>query len=212
MAKLNAAFYDDKTYKDDFIVVLEHLLGTFYTLMRKKKYSKSQLTNEEQIRNALCEILDDKQTRSTDYLFIPEKPKFDEQYVDYAYYDIAVTNVKHFLERKEEDYIIECKRLNGGLPLNRQYLTKGVMRFVSGKYVSKHKTYGMIGFLVEKKFDAGKNIIAINKIAKEERIPVEFAKEITRHKIDSYNFTYHSTHKGGKQIYHLMFDIIPLLK
>jgi hypothetical protein len=176
--------------------------------MVSKKYTKQQLTTENQIRNILLSILRDKDIRlSNEYIYSAESPVIDSLYREIGYIDIFVTNVKHFLERSEEHYIIECKRLDGGLSLNRKYLTEGVMRFINNKYVTRHKSYGMIGFLVDKNFDAGENIGKINQLAANERIPVEFIKEIQPYTRNSYGVIYYSKHKKRKDLYHLMFRI-----
>ena len=65
----------------------------------------------------------------------------------------------------------------------------------------------MIGFLVAKKFDAEENIKKINRLVQEERIPVEFKREIHKHAKNNNGQIYLSTHKGGKDIYHLMFSV-----
>jgi hypothetical protein len=49
---------------------------------------------------------------------------------------------------------IECKRVNDkGNDLAKKYVSKGLMRFVTGKYSPGHEWMGMIGFVVDGKPD-----------------------------------------------------------
>ena len=64
-----------------------------------------------------------------DYHFYPEVPSYDGNFIQRGYSDIRVRVVKKIQAFKttKADYIIECKRLDGGLPLNREYLKEGIM-------------------------------------------------------------------------------------
>jgi len=64
-------------------------------------------------------------------------------------------------------FIIECKRIDGTTPLNKKYISEGVMRFLSPienpKYSSYHKRNIMFGFVV-KVIDIPKNTEKIDTL------------------------------------------------
>ena len=101
-----------------------------------------------------------------DFLFIPEVP---ENYVDnrpIGRADLQVFSTERFRHR-ERYFIIECKRVDGNLTLDREYIDEGIRRFVgeSPKYTSFYKVNGMLGFVV-REFDIDQNTDRINQLLK----------------------------------------------
>lgn len=78
--------------------------------------------------------------------------------------DFHVYSINEFRHR-DRYFIIECKRIDGHLTLNREYINKGMRRFVgaSPKYTSYYKSNCMLGFLV-KKMNVPVNVSEINKL------------------------------------------------
>lgn len=100
------------------------------------------------------------------FMFIPEVP---ENYVNnrpIGRADLQVFSTERF-RYHDRYFIIECKRVDGKLTLDREYIDKGIRRFVgtSPKYTSFYKVNGMMGFMV-KEFDINKNIDCINQLLK----------------------------------------------
>lgn len=89
--------------------------------------------------------------------------------------DLQVFSIDNFSNRQSY-FIIECKRLDGNLTLNRDYINEGVRRFTGEKpkYTSYHKMNCMLGFVV-KNIDTDMNIALINQLLRDEYsdIPVK---------------------------------------
>lgn len=110
--------------------------------------------DENKIRNALLEEFlnqDDmrKQNDMKSFLFFPESLEnydYDSKtYLGRA--DIKVLLKSNF-SQNEKYYIIECKRLDGNIRLNRKFVEEGVDRFITGKYSSYYKQSSLLGFVV----------------------------------------------------------------
>jgi len=102
------------------------------------------------------------------YRFHPEVP---ENYIDskpIGRVDLHVYSIDDFRHRKRY-FIIECKKINGTLPLNRAYIDEGIRRFAGDdpKYTSYYKTNGMIGFVV-RNTDIESNVAYINRLMAED--------------------------------------------
>ncbi|MCL2322013.1 MAG: hypothetical protein FWC47_07915 [Oscillospiraceae bacterium] len=125
--------------------------------------------NEIVIRDYLyCNYLnDDTVMRSINfdnYRFISEVP---ENYVDnkpIGRADLQVFNIEQFRHRAQY-FIIECKRIDGNLTLNRKYIDEGMRRFVGRmpKYTSYYNMNCMLGFVV-KNIDVQKNVDSLNQL------------------------------------------------
>ena len=109
------------------------------------------------------------------YRFESEAP---ENYLDstpQGRADLKVYSIDDFSNRQRY-FIIECKRLDGNLTLNREYIDEGVRRFTGEKpkYTSYHKMNCMLGFVV-RNIDIDKNISRINKLLRNDYsdIPVK---------------------------------------
>ncbi len=64
--------------------------------------------------------------------------------------DIKVVSSNWF-NNENDYYLVECKRIDGGSYLNRQFVSEGIARFVVGppKYPSYHKRNIMFGYVVQ---------------------------------------------------------------
>lgn len=168
--------------------------------------------NENKIRDVMlysylkCQKFKEK-IGVTNYLFDPELPE------DKGRIDIRVMPVNPFINDKAY-YIIECKRINavnvsGRTGLNGEYISEGVLRFVSEKYSSYFKVNGMLGFVVEP-IDLIKNIESINHLLTNDFPELNTTTTLTKREIlNSFAHSYCSTHtcsNGDLTIYHLMLD------
>jgi len=77
--------------------------------------------------------------------------------------DIRAVSTTWLFSNKEAYYLIECKKIDGGKRLNREYVTEGIQRFVSGKYSSYYGKNIMFGFVV-KNINVCENVNKINTI------------------------------------------------
>ena len=130
-------------------------------------YSKKIANNEIVIRDYLyCNYLDNDTVRQSigldTFIFIPEAP---ENYIDnkpVGRADLKIIGFETFRHSKRY-FIIECKRIDGELTLNRKYINEGIRRFVgdSPKYHSNYGISCILGFVV-KNIDISKNVDNIN--------------------------------------------------
>jgi hypothetical protein len=152
--------------------IFEKMLECF-DLMRQdcKRDSMKIANNEVCIRDYLfCNYLNNDAVMRAigfdDFMFIPEVP---ENYINnkpIGRADLQVFSSERFHHR-ERYFIIECKRIDGNLTLDREYIDEGIRRFVgeSPKYTSFFKVNGMLGFVV-REFDVAQNIDRINQLLK----------------------------------------------
>lgn len=142
---------------------------------------KKPLPNREnEIRNILVEeYLRDsrvreeiKQELKIDKLLMHFELESPEKYnpKDFNYVgrtDIKVVN-EDTLEHNDIYYTIECKRLDGNKTLNKEYVLKGVERFIGSdvKYPSSYKKNIMFGMVV-KPIDIPDNTVKINQLLNE---------------------------------------------
>lgn len=99
-----------------------------------------------------------------DFRFESEAPENYINGVPQGRADLKVYSIDDFRHRKRY-FIIECKRIDGNLTLNREYVDNGIRRFIglSPKYTSYYNSNCMFGFLV-KTVDIGKNVDCINQL------------------------------------------------
>jgi hypothetical protein len=98
------------------------------------------------------------------FRFLAETP---ENYMDgkpQGRTDLQVFSINEFRHRNRY-FIIECKRIDGNLTLNREYIDEGIRRFVgeSPKYKSYYKMNCMLGFIV-RCINIAKNVEKINDL------------------------------------------------
>lgn len=99
-----------------------------------------------------------------DFRFFSEVP---ENYVNnkpIGRVDLQVFSINDFRHRNRY-FSIECKRIDGNLTLNREYINEGMRRFVGDarKYTSYYNVNCMFGFLV-RKINTPLNVDKINKL------------------------------------------------
>ena len=198
-------------FQADFQVIVNGIINS-YKLMLIKEYDVFE-NHELKIKNKLLKDFLKNDTIKQklgleNYIFMPEPSVIDNDYNDFGYIDIAVISKKTSFIKENSEFIFECKRLDGGLDLNRKYLTEGIIRFVNEKYCSTHGINGMLGFLV-KDMNIEENIIKINEIQNSENIKINFIQKIK--KLDfEFEYGYLSRHKSISkkdfEITHLMLD------
>lgn len=161
--------------------IIEKVLVCF-DLMRQEceRNSKKIANNELAIRDYLfCNYLNNDTVMQKigfdNFRFYSEVP---ENYIDskpQGRADLQVYSIDEFRHR-ERYFIIECKRIEGSLTLNRKYIDEGMRRFVGKmpKYTSYYKINCMLGFVV-KEIDISANVDCINQLLKNDYsdIPVQ---------------------------------------
>lgn len=158
--------------------ILNHIVSKVLACFDKmiEDYSNHSIkisNNETTIRDHLfCNYLNnDEIMRNMDFdnfRFLAETP---ENYIDskpQGRTDLQVFNINEFSHRNRY-FIIECKRIDGNLTLNREYIDEGIRRFVgeSLKYKSYYKMNCMLGFVV-RCIDVENNVEKINSLLQTE--------------------------------------------
>lgn len=158
--------------------ILNHIVFKVLACLEKmiEDYSIDSIkiaNNETTIRDHLfCNYLNnDEIMRSMDFdnfRFWAETP---ENYIDskpQGRTDLQVFSINEFSHRNRY-FIIECKRIDGNLTLNREYIDEGIRRFVgeSPKYKSYYKMNCMLGFVV-RCIDVANNVEKINGLLQTE--------------------------------------------
>lgn len=84
-----------------------------------------------------------------DFRFFSEVPENYVNSTPRGRADLQVFNINDFRHR-DRYFIIECKRIDGNLTLNREYINEGIRRFVGGdpKYTSYYRINCMLGFVI----------------------------------------------------------------
>lgn len=154
--------------EDAFSQISKYIVAACDEVIKSRILMGQHIPNDENIiRNVLLnDFLDEDEFREAhgmlDFRFEPE---CQENYKDasYAYggrTDIKVTLQPDSFKKREAYYIIECKRLDGSMDLNKKYIDNGVNRFTAKKYSSYYGKNFMIGFIVMK-IDIKKNVSEI---------------------------------------------------
>lgn len=171
--------------------------------------------HEEKIRTFLLEnYLENEAARSAIGLcnipvrFIPEIPEnYDANTNTYiGRTDIRVCSCNWFSNPKDY-YIIECKRLDGTQPLNREYVNEGICRFTgnSPKYSSYNNQNIMLGFVV-KDIDCKVIIKAITNIHSK-KIGNIIAKDITIINNSKKYCLCESTYTNKLSLSHIFYNV-----
>jgi len=147
--KLNEIFQ-----KDDAERIANFIIEACQTLKNNYGNSVKVLPNDEnKIRNILVEeYLDEykirKRNQMTEYRFAPEtQENYDGNGSYLGRADIKII-LKTDFEKNDAYYLVECKRLDGSVSMNKKYLTEGVNRFVTQKYSAHYGKNFMLGFVV----------------------------------------------------------------
>ncbi len=213
----NVGIFDKTTYQSPMLSILNGIIQAF-EMMLEDTYATLE-NNEDIITARLVEdfLEEDEMQAALDlkkYRFVPEPAAYDQQYRQVGYSDIRVimTHRVGAFDTTKADYIIECKRLDGGKPLNTQYVKEGICRFVEEKYTWKgvHKTSAMLGYIVSPT-DIPACVEVINEIGQKGSI-ASFTEPLTFFSIRSgFEFSYRSEHNtiNGKtaEVFHLLFDL-----
>jgi len=131
-----------------------------------------------------------------DFRFSPEVP---ENYVDsepQGRTDLQVFSIDEFHHR-ERYFIIECKRIDGNLTLNREYIKNGIRRFVSTppQYTSYYKMNCMLGFIV-RAINVERNVDKINHLLENDYPDINVRDYLH---IDTISGTYISSHGENEE-------------
>lgn len=110
--------------------------------------------DENQIRSIMVEeYLDNDEVRKThdmlEYSFTSEAQEHYDGNGNYiGRVDIRI-KLKTDFDKHNAYYIAECKRIDGSANLNKKYVEKGIMRFVTSKYSAYYGKNIMLGFIVK---------------------------------------------------------------
>ena len=99
-----------------------------------------------------------------DFRFFSEVPENYVNSIPRGRTDFQVFSIDEFRHR-DRYFIIECKRIDGNLTLNREYINEGIRRFAydDPKYTSYYKINCMLG-LVIRDIDILANVAVINTL------------------------------------------------
>jgi len=208
--KLNANdfIYSITVYSHEFEDILSQLIAC-YCLMKSDNcviQNNENLIRDTLVNNYLMNNDVRKQIGISGYLFYRELPTTDNT----GRVDIHIVPPKAFQDT-DAYYIIECKRLDGGKELNREYIGNGIARFTNEKkYPFYENIAGMIGFVI-KKIDIHQNTYCnINELLQNTFTKINTERALTKKEISpNFEYSYYSSHKidgDSKIIYHLMFD------
>jgi hypothetical protein len=177
--------------------------------------------NENDIRDYLfCNYLNNdtvmKKIEFDDFRFFSETP---ENYVNYGALgrtDLQVISIDDFRHR-ERYFIIECKRIDGNLTLNRHYIDDGIRRFVGSpsKYTSYFKSNCMLGFIV-KDIDVPTNVDKLKALLETDYRDIEaqgFLKTVkTEHETHNTYISIHALDKSTNiTLFHAFIDCVPMI-
>jgi len=168
--------------------------------------------NENQIRTIILEeYLDNDEIRRkhgmSEYSFSPETMEnYDGNgnYIGRA--DIRI-KLKTDFEKREAYYIVECKRLDGKMSLNKKYVGEGVSRFITKKYSSYYGKNIMLGFVI-KQIDISNNAVLIERYQNtdnSENMYGSFDLVAKRSKSEVYKCQY-KIEKGDLELRHIFID------
>ncbi|MVM29282.1 hypothetical protein GO755_04500 [Spirosoma sp. HMF4905] len=197
-------------------IILNFIVDCFQILKEKEK---NIANDEEIIRNLLyARYLTNssikKQLDFTSGRFCAEPATIDKDTLkETGYLDLKVCLANHF---NDDDifFIIECKRLDGGNTLNREYVREGINRFITSQYPSHLSVNAMIGFCVTA-CDLDGLVTAPNGInyhINKWISPLTVQSLESYHWIDYFTSTYSSRHKISSSIsetfslYHVILD------
>jgi hypothetical protein len=113
-----------------------------------------------------------------DFRFHAEVPENYTENRPIGRVDLHVYSIEEFKHRNRY-FIIECKRINGTLTLNKAYINDGIRRFVGNdpKYTSYYKTNGMIGFVV-RDISIENNVAGINELLSKDYRDIHVHKNV----------------------------------
>lgn len=140
--------------KDDFEQISKFILEVCERTREDYELeNKKLLNNENHIRTIMLERYmrnNDfcKKHQMSDYRFDAETPENYDGNGDYiGRADVRVV-LKTDFTNYNAYYLIECKRIDGTLALNKKYIDNGILRFTTQYYSSYYSKNIMLGFVV----------------------------------------------------------------
>jgi hypothetical protein len=157
-----------------FSLIISHISQCCEKMREDCKTTGNSLYNhEDKISNRLVERYLD--VNSLGLRFVLQKPEHYDAETDThkGRTDITVVS-SDWLKNHDAYYIIECKRIDGKLRLNREYVSEGISRFVMSPLPKYHSYYGrniILGYVVQA-INIGDNTRRIDSIQREILIDV----------------------------------------
>jgi hypothetical protein len=211
--------YTKYTYETEFKNILSKIIICYNKSMQDNENLEN---NEEYIRDYLYKhYLNKDEIRNElvlNYNIVTEAKEYGKTQDGYT--DIKIFH-PNSLKNTSLYYVIECKILNNKnllykTGLNGRYVSEGIKRFTTKKYLTNCSVNGMIGFVVEK-MNLKSNYKNINIIIKKYFSCIKTEKYLKHCKIDdNFKYSYFSIHKTADnekiKLYHLMFDYTSKIK
>lgn len=177
-----------------------------FMLQDCKRDSKKIANNEVKIRDYLfCNYLNNdvvmRSINFNDFRFFSEVPENYVESTPKGRVDLQVYSINEFRHR-DRYFIIECKRIDGNLTLNRAYINEGIRRFVgeNPQYTSYYKMNCMLGFVV-KDIDVSMNVEKINQLLQTDYTDIHVQEFLHTGTVPD---TYMSSHGSGKTDYTIL--------
>ncbi len=190
--------------------VLQCFIGNYHSMISDKESFNYPATSlEDLIRNIFIKkyVRKNKMKYGLDTIrFEVETGTINESFHNEGYIDIQVINIYNYGD-EDEYFAFECKRLKNN-EKNKDYIDKGILRFVNNKYAEKMFFSGMIGFVKD-------SVITIDTIAEDikKRITNIDSTILTLNKVNiakNFEYCYHSKHQrinnSPIELYHLLLD------
>lgn len=194
-----------------FNLIIAHLCQCCHEMMKTCKVTGKELYNhEDKITNRLVE--NHLNFNGLRLRFILQSPETFIADVDNfkGRCDIRVVSDDWF--RNQNDYyLVECKRIDGGDYLNRQFVSEGISRFVVSrpKYPSYHKRNIMFGYVVQA-IDVPENTVKIDQLQSELLVGVLSGKFslVSNESTEFYHYScqYQSDTIDRIELAHLFYD------
>jgi hypothetical protein len=194
-----------------FSLIIVHLCQCSHEMMETCKATGNALYNhEDKITNRL--VANHLNFNDLRLRFILQSPEtFIANGDNYkGRCDIRVVSDDWF--RNQNDYyLVECKRIDGGDYLNRQFVSEGISRFVVSppKYPSYHKRNIMFGYVVQA-IDIPDNTVKIDQLQGELLVGVLSAKFLLVRNESAefyyYSCEYQSNTINSIELAHLLYD------
>ena len=182
------------------------MIYCYRDILKKKSYTVGDY-DEDILRNDLINSLEDNKKRVRPDLGFRSESATKDKMTSRTKGRIDICVIYDLRLRGEDDITFECKRLkNNGK--NQDYIKRGVMDFVSGKYAEKLPIAGMIGFVEKGMITTVCSDLKKRIEVKTTNIKGNFVSEKIQ---DDFGHSYKSEHirkkrLGNIAICHLIFD------
>lgn len=205
---------DEAYYFNEFYKVLELFIFSCEKMILKENFNLTEWENF--LRSILVKkyLRKYKSNFQIDHLnFYSEVEEISANHGTLGFIDIHISNPMKIIGKEDLFYAFECKRLDGGLTKNKEYINNGLSRFIDGKYSKKMSLAGMIGFVqgFKKSGNVNSLVVDIKDVLNKHKI-IKTTKNLTKYTIDKkFKYSYFSQHKRKKplskiDLYHLFFD------